>query len=138
MTAAHLDLVRSICAAWERGDWSSTELAHPDIEFVLADGPSPSPRTGVANMVTGWRDFLSAWEKARIGHRLRELDDERVLVLLPRGAGGRADSIWGELGSRGANVIHIRDRKVTRLFVYFELERAIADLGVSPETDDHA
>lgn len=41
MASANVELVRSIYAAWEHGDFSSTEWACPEIEFVVADGLHP-------------------------------------------------------------------------------------------------
>ena len=48
--SANLDLVRSLYAARERGDWSSVEWAHPEIEYVLPDGPDPGHFKGIAEM----------------------------------------------------------------------------------------
>jgi hypothetical protein len=50
MASTNLDLVRSIYAATERGDFSSSEWADPEIEYLVVDGPSPGIWTGI----TGW------------------------------------------------------------------------------------
>jgi ketosteroid isomerase-like protein len=135
MASANLDLARSIYAAWERGDWSSSEWAHPDIETVMADGPAPGRSTRVAGAAELWRNFLNAWEGYRSeAEEYRELDDERVLVLIRRSGRGKRSGIeLGEIQARGASVFHIRDGKVTRQVVYFERKRAFADLGLAPE-----
>ena len=83
MAPANLGLVRSIRAAWDRGDFSSAEWAHPEIEFVLADGPAPGTWSGLDGMPEGMRDLLSAWERLHIeADDYRELDGEHVLVLV--------------------------------------------------------
>ena len=46
MSQENVEVVRSICAAWDRGDYSSVAWADPDIEFVTADGPSPGSWRG--------------------------------------------------------------------------------------------
>jgi ketosteroid isomerase-like protein len=129
--SANLELVRSMYAAWQRGDFSGSEWAHPDIEWVIADGPSPGRWRGPSGMTEGWRDFLGAWEEFRVeADEYRELDDERVLVLAHFiGRGKRSGLEAEEISARGAHVLHIRGGKVTRSVTYFDRERALADLG---------
>ena len=81
MDSANLDLVRSILAAWERGDHSSAEWAHPEIEYVSVDGLNPGTAKGLAAMAEGFRNWLSAWEDWRVAaEEYVELDAERVFV----------------------------------------------------------
>jgi ketosteroid isomerase-like protein len=128
----NLDLVRSICAAWEHGDYGSVEWAHPEIEFVLADLPASGSSTGMVAMEETWRGFLDAWE----GHQIEvedfyELDDERVLTLGHFSARGKMSGLEvGQMRTKGANLFHVREGKVTRLVIYFDRERALADLGI--------
>jgi ketosteroid isomerase-like protein len=127
-----VELVRSIFAAWQRGDYSSAEWAHPDIEFVIVDGPTPGSWTGVAAMTEAFRDLLSAFEDYHPkAEEFRELDDERVLVLWhPSGRGKMSGVELGQVWSKGALLLHIRDVKVTRDVIYFDRERAFADLDL--------
>ena len=75
MASSNLDLVRSIYAAWGRGDFSSAQWADPEIEFVGADGPDPGRWTSVASMAEVNRDFLSVWNDWRLeAEEFRELD----------------------------------------------------------------
>jgi ketosteroid isomerase-like protein len=130
----NVDLVRSIYAAWERGDFfSSADWADPEIEFVRADAPeNPGPSKGVVGMAESAHDFLSAWEDYRAqADDYREIDDERVLVLVRQSGRGKTSGLEvGQLRVRGATLFHIRGGKVTRLVLYWDRERALADLGL--------
>ena len=132
MTSPNLDLVRSIYAAHERGDYSSVEWAHSDIEYVVADGPSPGTWRGLAAVAEHFRDWLNAWEDLRSeAEEYRELDDERVLVLTRFSGRGKTSGLEvARLGAAGARVFHIRSGKVTRYVCYYDRDRALADLGL--------
>ena len=137
MSSANLDLVRSICAEWERGRYSSVEWAHPEGEFVIEDLPGSGSWKGVAAGMQAWRQFLDAWE----GHQIevdeyRELHASRVSVLGAFRARGKASGVNVEqLRTAGANVFHLRDGKVIKLVIYFDRAHALADLGLAPEGD---
>jgi ketosteroid isomerase-like protein len=130
--SANLDLVRSIYADWERGDFSSSEWAHAAIEYVIADGPDRGSTKGLESMAAAWRGVMSGWEELRTeADEYRELDDERVLVLLRRsGRGKRSGLELGEMQSKGAVLFHVHDGKVTTLVWYWDRDRALADLGL--------
>jgi ketosteroid isomerase-like protein len=133
--STNVELVRSIYAAWERGDFSS--WAHPEIEYVIADGPAPGTWTGLAAMAAGFRDFLSAWEDFHpAAEEFRQLNDERVLVLQRYRGRGKASALEIEqMRGEGAALFKIDSGKVIRFVHYFDRGRALADLGLAPEGD---
>lgn len=65
MASANVDLARSLYAAWEPRDHSATEWAHPEIEFVIADGAAPGTWTGPPGAVEGWCDFVEPVRRRR-------------------------------------------------------------------------
>jgi len=132
MSSANLDLVRSIYAAWERGDATSSGWAHPQIEVVFADGPNPGSWRGLAGLAEGWVDVPREWEHFHPEvDQYRELDSERILVLVRwHGRGKRSFVQVGETGARGAHLFRLDGDKVTRLVTYLDADRALADLGL--------
>jgi ketosteroid isomerase-like protein len=133
MSQENVEVVRSIFGAWERGDFRSAEWAHPEIALVVTDGPTPGSWTGIAAMAAMWRESLSAFEELHCeADEYRALDDERVLVLMHFSGRGKTSGLkLGDIQMRGANLFHVRDGKVTRLVLYWDRERALADAGLA-------
>lgn len=129
--------MRSLFAAWERGDFTATDWAHPEIEFVIADGPAAGNWTGLAGMAQGWRELMSAWEdhSAEVDE-YRQVDDERVLVIIRmRGRGKISGLDLAEIQAKGAAIYHVGDGKVTKLVIYGDHKQALADVGLVAEAD---
>jgi ketosteroid isomerase-like protein len=128
----NLDLVRSIYADWERGDFSSAEWARPDIEYVVPDGPEPRESAGLAAMAQTMRNWLSAWEEVQVeATEYRELDDEHVLVLTRLRGRGKASGLEiAPMRPSGADIVQVREGQVTSLVSYWDRDRALADLGL--------
>jgi ketosteroid isomerase-like protein len=130
--SANLDLVRSIYADWERGDFRRVEWASDDIEYADVDGLSPGRVTGLNAMAARWRDFVTDWDDFRAeAEEYRELDDGRVLVLHRFSGRGKTSGVEvGPTGSKGACLFHVGRGKVTKLLLYSNRDRALADLGL--------
>jgi ketosteroid isomerase-like protein len=125
----NLDLVRSIYADWEHGDFGSADWADPELNFVIVGGPMPGRAHGIAGMAQRMREFLTAWEGYRTeAEQYRELDDGRILVLSRDTARGRTSG--AETARARAQVLDLNEGKVTRLALYWDRDRALADLGL--------
>ena len=101
-------------------DW-----AHPEIEYVWPEGPSPGTWTGRRAMGESWREYVNAWQDLRTAvDAYRELDSERVLVLARFQGRGRTSGLdLGQVGTQGAYLFQIDDGKVTRLVGYWSRDR---------------
>src|SRR5438876_3438097 len=128
----NLDLVRSIYADWQRGDFRRVGWARHDIEYTDVDGLSPGCVTGLNAMAARWRDFVTDWGDFRAeAEEFRELDDERVLVFHRFSGRGKTSGVEvGPTGSKGACLFHVGNGKVMKLLLYSNRERALADLGL--------
>jgi ketosteroid isomerase-like protein len=126
--------VRSIYTAWERGDYTSANWADPRIEFAFADGPEPGSWKGIGDMSRRYSEWLSSWNDfSAAPEEYIVVDDKRILVLVHNRGRGRISVL--ALDERSvANFFEIRGGKVIRLVLYWNRERALADLGRSPET----
>jgi ketosteroid isomerase-like protein len=140
VASANLRLARSIFAAWERGDFGSNEWADPEIELVFADGPQRTSWKGVGAMRKAFFDFLRNWDDWRaLAEEYRELDEERVLVLLRNTGRGKTSGMdVSQLGWKAAILLRIRSGKVVELVGWGDRDRALADLGLAPESDSRA
>jgi len=100
---------------------------------VRADGPDPASWTGLVGVAEAARTRLNAWEDFRTeAEEYRELDNERVLVLIRATGRGKTSGLeLGRMGSTGAVLFHVHDGKVTRLVSYMDGQNALADLGLN-------
>jgi ketosteroid isomerase-like protein len=130
--SSNLDLVRSLYADLERGDFSRTDWLDTQIEFVIIGGPSPGRWVGVGGMSDAHRQIVNAWEGYRArAEEYRELDDERVLVFHRLAGRGRESGIeLGQMRPEAAAVYHVRDGKFTKITLFWDRDRALADLGL--------
>jgi hypothetical protein len=79
-----------------------------------------------------WRNVLSAWGDHRaVAEVYRELDSGDILASttfsVPARASGRD---LPQVLARGASVVQIHEGRVTKLVLFFDRDRALADLGL--------
>jgi hypothetical protein len=99
---------------------------------VIADGPDAGTWSGMAGLVEGAKVILGAWEDwCPEAEEYRELDSERILVFAHFSGRGRTSGLEvDQVSARGANLFHVRGGRVARLVLYWDRDRALAELGL--------
>ena len=122
-------MVREIFERWKRGDYSETDWADPDIEFVIT-APGGDSHRGLEAMRSAWREFLDAWEG--FSGEPEEIIDvgDQVLALHRFGGRGHESGVSIE-GMRGAALFRFDDGKVVRLVLFGNWDEALEAAGLS-------
>ena len=129
--SANLDLVRSIYADWERGDFTSARWAlHPEIEWIIAR-EHPDARTLIGrDAVTEYR---REWQKTMPDMRLdldRILDIEDKVVTIGT-AHGTGIGSGADVRVPLALVCTIRDGLIGRAEEYLNPAEALKAVGLT-------
>jgi hypothetical protein len=93
--------------------------------------------TGLSGAARGLQEILSVGKEIGAkGEEIRELDSERLLVLATATGRAKRSGLSPEsLKGKGAALLHVREGRVTRFVLYFDRDRAFADLGLEPDAD---
>ncbi|HEY6770891.1 MAG TPA: nuclear transport factor 2 family protein [Solirubrobacterales bacterium] len=129
MSQANVDVVKEIFSAWERGDFSSTDWADPEIEFTIP-GPDLEVHRGIESMGRAWADWLGVFDELSIrGEVFHDAGDKVVVEQLFRGKGKGSGIPIDEI--RGAAVFTLRDGKAIRFEGHVTAEAALASAGLT-------
>jgi hypothetical protein len=96
----------------------------------VAGGPPDLFAKGIDGFLDFWRDWITAWESWTLGPaEFIDVDESRVLVSQEVRARSKTDQV--ELTIDAANLMTLRDGKVTRLELFFNREKALEAAGQS-------
>jgi ketosteroid isomerase-like protein len=132
--SANLDLVRSIYADWERGDFSRTEPFDGLVEYARIGGEVVSGQGGPGRWQGRdemWRatiEWLRLWEEFHLtAEDFIEVDDQ-VVVLSHQTALGKLSGASVE--KDGADVFTLNDGRIIRVESYWDRHEALKALGL--------
>ena len=127
----NLDLVRSIYAATERGDFSrNEEWAHPEIEIDMSRQVfNPATYHGHAGLRRMLHRAQEVWDEFRIvPERFVDAGDHVVVMDVVSGR-GRTSGV--EVKTRSATLWTVREGKIIHMAVYYDPQEALKAAGLA-------
>ena len=124
----NLDLVRSIFAAWERGDFASgIEPLAADIRYSAAQPEGQVRADGRTEMTRFLRDFLALWDRYWIElHDLEERAPDRFLATATQCGQGKGSG--AETSMPAFIAIAFREREIVQLEFFYDRASAVSAL----------
>jgi ketosteroid isomerase-like protein len=125
----NLDLVRSIYADWERGDYGSAEWADPEFEYVNPGGAvEPATQHGPAGVSRVFVSIFDAWDAWHVELERLTASGDQVAVVVCYRRRGRESGV--EVEGRESHLWTLRNGKVVRVEWFHDPAAALADLGL--------
>jgi ketosteroid isomerase-like protein len=131
MSEQHVEAVRSVYAAWSRGDFrGAPNIYDPLALLVQGEGfPDIGPHLGIDGIRKYMRGFLEAWEHITIdAEELIDAGDSVIAAVFQRGV-GKESGVEAEF--RYFHVWTFRGDRVIRLETMRERADALAATGLS-------
>jgi ketosteroid isomerase-like protein len=131
MSQENVEVVRSIFAAWERGDEAFLPFLDPEIEWhVRSDLPDSDIYRGLEGMERLTRTFDEVLDESWYSPReFLDIDDQVVVVLSWGGRGKTSGIAFEERGETW--IFTLRDGKVIRIKEYSSKDEALEAAGLS-------
>jgi ketosteroid isomerase-like protein len=129
MADARRALLEEIYADWTRGDYSRTDLLHPEFELVFArDFLDEGAFRGTDDAAVGWQGWLSQWSLWRTTP-LEYLEQTGDLVAVRIEVEGVSKSTGMKLKQESGNLWTFRDGMPFRLTIYARVDTLLEDLA---------
>jgi ketosteroid isomerase-like protein len=126
-------MLQGMFQEWERGDFWNAEPYADDVVFVRS-GPDGGEYHGLGGLTAAWRDFLAAWEDFRIEADRVVSGTAGMYVLLLR-LQGRGKGSGVSIDAEVANLVRIRDGKITRLEMFWDRDAALRAAGAQAASE---
>jgi ketosteroid isomerase-like protein len=130
MSQENMEIVRSIYAAWERGDFGQSGVFDPGIRVVWLPSPEgEGPETvGLEGMGRAMKDWMESWEQVTTAaEQLIDAGDQVVVIAEWRGL-GKTSGVFTKW--RYGAVYTLREGKVTSIISYTDPAAALEAVGL--------
>jgi ketosteroid isomerase-like protein len=130
MSRENVEVVRSLYAAWERGDFAAEMDSYdPAVELVIDYGPDRFTASGADEMRRVWREQLTLWESWSTGpiEQLIEHGDHVVVAHSLRARSKRGISV--DMQDAGA-AFTFRDGRIVWVFATDQMRKALEAVGL--------